>query len=331
MEDAAATVELTLGHSPDADDAFMWWPLGTRGLVGGPADAPEMDAAIGTGRYRFRPVAADIQELNERAVSVGDLDITAISMHALARVRDRYALTDCGASFGEGYGPKVLVGGGSDLRDLGDLQRALDGGARVAVPGLETTAALVLRLMLGETAERAVAEGRLVPMRFDRVVPAALAGEAEAALVIHEAQVTYAEQGLRLLVDLGEWWAGDTGGLPLPLGGNAVRRDMDERFGAGTLAEVSSLLRASIDHALAERERSLLYASAFAPEELAAVRGAGDAAGGVHPLLERFVGLYVTDLTVSMGEVGRRAVSELFGRAAAAGLIEGGDDPVVIG
>jgi 1,4-dihydroxy-6-naphthoate synthase len=315
-------IELTLGHSPDADDAFMWWPLGTAGLEGGPRDAPELPPAIDTGRYRFRPVAADIEALNARAVDRGDLDISAMSFAALARVADRYVATACGASFGEGYGPKVVrraggeAGGGSGDGEGGveggveAVRRIVEAGGAIAVPGELTTAYLTLRLMLAPLTPRAVV------MRFDEIVPAVLAGVVDAGLVIHEAQVTYEGEGLELLADLGAWWAQETAsaaepaGLPMPLGANAVRRDLDDRFGAGTAAEVAQLLAQSVRHAMAHRDQGLDYAMRFADP---AAREAGDA-------VDRFVGLYVNELTVEMGERGRRAVSELLSRGAAAGL-----------
>lgn len=304
-----------LGHSPDPDDAFMWWPLGTAGLEGGPAGAPVLEACIGTGRYAFRPIAADIQELNRRAIGVGDLEVSAMSMYAYGLVRDRYVLTDCGASFGDGYGPKVLVGGagGGGVGWLGDV---LAGGGRVAVPGFETSAYLVLRMMLGDVGARAFEEGRFVAMRFDGIVPAVLSGEVEAGLVIHEAQVTYAEEGLGLVVDLGAWWGEETGGLPMPLGANAVLRELDDRHGRGTVEEVALLLRGSVEHALAHRDAGLSYAERFAT--------AGGAGGVGRALVDEFIGLYVNELTRSMGDRGRAGVEALLARAGEMGLMDAG-------
>lgn len=279
-------IELTLAHSPDPDDAFMWWPLGVPALG--------MAPAVDTGEFRFQPVAADIHELNVRAGERGDLDITALSMFALAHVSDRYELTPCGASMGEGYGPKVLT------RDPRSADWLRESAPVIGVPGERTTAFLVLRLMLGGAF-------RFRAMHFREIIPALLRGEIDAGLVIHEAQVTYADSGLHLAADLGAWWKHETG-LPLPLGANAVRRDLDARFGAGTAGEVNRLLRASIEHALAHREEGLDYAMRFA----------GDAP---RPLADRFIALYVNELTRDMGDVGRRAVTQLFERARAAGLL----------
>jgi len=320
---------LTIAHSPDPDDAFMWWPLGTRGLTGGPAHAPELDPAIDTEGFVFTPLAVDIQELNRRAIEIADVDVTAISMHAFGAVRDRYVLTDCGASFGDGYGPKVLTPPGAPLPHAKAKQpdRAewlagmLRDGATVAIPGFETSAYLVLRSMTGEAGAVAAERDQFRPMRFDRIVPAILSGEADAGLVIHEAQVTYADQGLGLVIDLGQWWHDETAGLggpgesglPLPLGANAVKRDLITRFGPDAHATVSRVLRRSIRHALDHRDGGIDYAAAFAT------------AGGDQPvareLVDRFVGLYVNDLTLSMGERGRRAVEELLRRGEAMRLI----------
>lgn len=305
-------IELTLGHSPDPDDAFMWWPIA-------PLPGSGLTPSIDTGGFRFTPLAMDISELNGRAAAQGDLDITAISMFALAQVADRYMLTHCGASMGMGYGPKLLArGAGSarraDLPQTGPLGIGwLRPGMKVAIPGERTTAYLVLRLMLGERSQGI----EFVPMPFDRIIPALLRGDVDAGLVIHEAQVTYQDSGLELIADLGAWWT-DTTRLPLPLGANAVRRDLDERFGKGTLTRLCGVLEASIRHALEHRERGLDYAMRFA----------GDTP---RMLADRFISLYVNDLTLDMGVVGVSAVRELLGRATGAGLGSGGDAVDVVG
>lgn len=324
-------VTLTIGHSPDPDDAFMWWPLGTAGLEGGPPDAAALPPAIDTTPFAYRPIASDIQDLNRRAIERADLDVTAISMHAYGHVRDMYALTDCGASFGDGYGPKVLAPSDAPLPPDGAnpescaswLCERLDAGATLAVPGFETSAYLVLRSMTGRAGARAVSENRIAAMRFDRIIPAVLEGTADLGLVIHEAQVTYAAEGLGLGADLGTWWAHDTGGLPLPLGANAVKLDLEDRFGPGSLRRVTRTLSESIQHALANRAGGLEYARAFAT-----VGGAG----GISPQsIDKFVGLYVNDLTSRMGERGRAAVAELLHRGEAMGLIPANGKPRIIG
>lgn len=288
---------LTLAHSPDADDVVMWWPLGDMDLGRAPA--------IDTGKWLFQPVQIDIQEANERAISRGDLDVTAISAHTYPHVQDRYRITSCGASMGEGYGPK-LVCRNSELAEW----TALVGGGRtgkpdplVAVPGTKTTAFLVLSMMLG-------GRFRPLPMRFDRVAGAVLGGQADAGLLIHEAQLTFEEQGLSKIADLGEWWGRQTG-LPLPLGLNVVKRDLDERFGPGSVERVSRILSASVRHAVANRDASrrfLLEHPDCKPEW-------EDAA-----LLDRYLRMYVSPLSVDMGPTGREALAALFGRGAEAGL-----------
>lgn len=312
MTDAA----LTLAHSPDADDAFMWWPL--TGKVN-PRDRDKRGVAepltkpiIDTGRFRFLAVPADIEALNRRAVDAGDLDITALSMHAYPHVKDRYILTACGSSMGDGYGPK-LVCRRATLADLGAdgvLDRLRHAGLTLAIPGRRTTAFLTLSLMLGalpSSPGSVPPAPRIVEMPFDRVIPSITEGEADAGLVIHDAQLTFEGAGLVQVADLGAWWRADTGGLPLPLGANAVRRDLDDRFGAGTLKEVASLLEQSVRVSLERREESLEYVAAFAP--------------GTSPeQVDRYINMYVTALTMHAGERGLSAIRQLLERGARAGL-----------
>ncbi len=279
---------LTIGHSPDPDDAFMWWPLGDveTGM------APAVDIAP----FQFRAVPEDIEKLNTRAVETGDLDITAISIHTYPHVKDRYALTSCGASMGDGYGPKLVVPEDSAIISLDDLR---DADAVIAIPGLRTSAYLALRLVL--EADPAV---RAIP--FDRIIDAVVQHEVAAGVVIHEGQLTYADAGLRLIADLGEAWGKKTG-LPLPLGGNAVRRDIESRFGAGSLQRLAAILSASLEHALDQREQGLDYALGFA-------RGLPQATA------DQFIAMYVNDLTRDAGPRGARAINEFLSRGAAAGL-----------
>ena len=292
-------IELTLGHSPDPDDAFMWWPI--TGKID-PADPERViePPVLDCGRFSFRAVPADIAELNTRAVETGDLDITAVSMHAWAHVADRYVLTRCGASMGDGYGPKVVVPEGSEITDVSSLrERVAAGSCRVLVPGATTSAFLALRSLIG-------AGFAYEAMRFDAIPAALLAGQGDVGIIIHDAQLTFDREGLALVVDLGQWWTRQTG-LPLALGANAVRRDLDERFGAGTIQEVSRLLGASIAHAMVHRDEGVAYAMGFA---------VGEDAG----LVERFIGLYVNALTVDAGETGRLAVERLLEDGASNGL-----------
>ena len=245
-------MRIRFGYSADADDAFMAWAL--------PDD--------------WEQVVSDIQTLNEWAVE-GRLELTAISGHAFARVRDRYDLLPCGASMGRGYGPVVVA---REELSRGRLQRS-----EIVVPGELTTAFLVLREYLGGDFAH-----RVVP--FDLILDEVASGRAEAGLVIHEGQLTYPSFGLALCVDLGAWWTAETE-LPLPLGLVVARRDVDASFASATL-------RSAIEAALANREEALAFAARHAR--------------GIDPeLLDRFVGMYVNDLSVDMGEEGRRAVEEL--------------------
>lgn len=284
-------IELTIGHSPDADDAFMWWPLGgyERAGFGSPA--------IDTEGFRFRPVPLDIEELNQRAMSRGDLEITALSMHCLAHVTDRYAMTSCGWSMGDGYGPKVVA------REPRDVAWLAEPGRVIAVPGLRTSAYLATRLMLGVPFEARV-------MRFDRIMEAVTEGPAQggadAGVIIHDGQISYREAGLELIEDLGAWWKRERG-LPLPLGANALRKDLDDRFGQGTAARATRVLGRSIRYAMDHRERGLDFAMGYAP-------------GADRATVDRFVGMYVNELTLDGGEAGERAVRAFLAAGGEAGL-----------
>ena len=276
---------LRLGHSPDPDDAFMWWPL--LELDGRPA-------AVSSPRFRFEAVPADIEALNRRAAAGGDLlEISAFSCATYARIAARYALTACGSSVGDGYGPKVVA---RAARTADSLR-----GAHVAIPGEGTTAFLVTSLLVGPGSFRATA----VP--FKEIPHRVAAGEFDAGVVIHEGQLTFERDGLVLVEDLGRWWKARTG-LPLPLGANGVLRDLDARHGPGTMAEVAALLERSIRHALDHREESIRYAMGFAD-------------GMTTELADRFVGMYVNHWTLDFGPTGRRAVSAILGAAADAGLL----------
>lgn len=315
---------LTLAHSPDPDDAFMWWPItgkvrsgGVRLAEAGPLPAVEVvePAAIDTGRFRYRALPADIEALNRRAAVTGDVEVTALSFRAYADVRGRYVLTASGSSFGDGYGPRIVCRrepprGRPRLACENCLRPA---NVRIAVPGFRTTAYLMLGLVLGPAAM--ASRERFVEMPFDRVIGAVAAGEVDAGLVIHEGQLLFEQAGLRPVLDVGEWWKERTG-LPLPLGGNAARRDLQERFGPGTLEEIQRTLKRSIEHALSRREESLEYAAGFALAN-------ADAAGSVRPdraRVGRYVEMYVNRWTVDMGVEGREAVRRLLSEGHAAGL-----------
>jgi len=263
---------ITVAHSPDADDAFMFYAL-AQGKIGDPG-------------LEFLHVLEDIQTLNDRARR-GVYEVTAVSFHAYAYLADRYALLPHGASMGDGYGPMIVA-----RRPVRPEEVR---GKRVAVPGVLTTAALALRLW------DASLEHVVIP--FDRIMDAVMAGEVDAGLIIHEGQVTYASVGLHKVVDLGEWWTGETG-LPLPLGGNVIRKDL----GPDLLRRISRLLRDSIQYALAHRQEALDYAMQFGRDM-------------DRPLADRFVGMYVNDLTLDYGERGRAAVRRLLALGHERGII----------
>jgi len=265
---------IRVGFSADPDDAFMFW-----GLASGSVDR------LG---HEFEPVTEDIQTLNEWALE-GRLEVTAISLATYPLVQDRYLLLPHGASMGSGYGPVVVA---REPLTLDELRRE-----EVVIPGSLTTAYLVLRMALGEGL-------RVRPLPFDEILDEVASGGAAAGLVIHEGQLTYADEGLRKCLDLGEWWLLETG-LPLPLGVNVIRRDLGDE----AVREVSGVLRASIDASLANRSEALEYALGFG-------RGLDDARG------DRFIDMYVNELTQDYGDEGRQAVHELLSRAEAAGAYE---------
>ena len=269
---ATSNQHITVAHSPDSDDAFMFF-----GLASG---------AVDTGGIVVDQVLADIETLN-RAAFEGKYEVTAVSFHAYAHLVEKYTLLPHGASMGDRYGPIVVA----PQQGVGEVR-----GHRIAIPGTLTTAYLALRLYEPSF--------DYVVVPFDRIQEAVLRGEADAGLLIHEGQLTYGDEGLRKVVDLGEWWAERTGGLPLPLGGNIIRRDL----GPQMIARVSRLLHDSIAHALSHREEAVRYAIQFG-------RGLD---------LERtdkFVGMYVNELTLQYGERGRRGLERLMADAFESGLI----------
>lgn len=281
---------ITIGHSPDPDDAFMWWALGHAGQRAGTPD--ERKPEIDTGRFLFRVVLSDIESLNRRAEEAADLDVTAISAHAYPRVRSKYAVTSCGSSLGDGYGPKVVAREKHGVEWLGE-------GVEIGVPGERTSAFLALRLLMGRDFRF-----RVVP--FDRIIEEVAEGRADAGLVIHEGQLTFQEKGLSQVVDLGAWWK-QTTGLALPLGLNAVRRDLDSRFGAGSGVEVARILRSSIEYGLRRRPIVLERVMGFA-------RGLTVAQA------DRFVNMYVNPLSRELGARGAEAIREFLRRGHEAGL-----------
>lgn len=268
---------LTLGHSPDPDDAFMFYALARD--------------RIPTHGWRFEHVLQDIQTLNERATR-GELDITAISLHAYAFVSDQYALLPCGASLGDGYGPLLVA-----REHLGreELVRK-----RLAVPGTMTSAFLALQLWL----DRAAPELNYVVVPFDQIFAAVKSGRADVGLIIHEGQLTWQNEGLVLCEDLGAWWSRENNGLPLPLGGNVIHK----RHAPEVRRLVADLLTASIRYGLEHRAEAVAYALQFA-------RDMG------RELADRFVGMYVNHWTLDYGERGRESIRRFLGRAAERGFI----------
>jgi 1,4-dihydroxy-6-naphthoate synthase len=264
---------ITVGHSPDPDDAFMFYALA--------------HDKLNTGNLRFRHELQGIETLNRRALR-GELEVTAVSIHAYALLLDKYALLPSGCSMGDRYGPMVVAREPMAIDRLKVL--------KIAVPGTLTTAFLTLRLLLGDSFAYEV-----VP--FDEIIGAVADGRFDAGLIIHEGQLTYQNQGLHLIVDLGVWWQDKTG-LPLPLGGNVVRRDL----GDATIREISRLLKESIRYSLAHRSEALDYALQYARDM-------------DKSLADRFVGMYVNDWTLDYGPRGREAVRRLLDEAFKAGVI----------
>ncbi len=272
----------TLGHSPDPDDAFMFYAMA--------------EHKIDLRGYRFEHRLEDIQTLNERAQR-GELHISAISIHAYAYVSDRYALLPCGASMGDGYGPMIVASKGADLPALPKdaAVRAWLHSRRVAVPGRMTSAFLALQLYAGEF------DHVIVP--FDQIFDAVRQGRAEAGLIIHEGQLTYERAGFQKVMDLGEWWKRETG-LPLPLGGNVLRKDI----APDVQRDLLQIMRESIDYGLDHRAEAVRHSMPYARDM-------------DEQLASRFIGMYVNDFTRDYGDTGRAAIVKFLGTAQERGLI----------
>lgn len=271
---AVSTREITIAHSPDSDDAFMFYGLATNKV-----QVPGL---------RFTHTLSDIQSLNQKAMQGdGAYDVTAISFHAYPYLQKTYALMTCGGSVGEGYGPMIVAPRAFSESEIKQK--------KIAVPGKLTTAYLALKLFAPEI------ETEVVP--FDQIIPQVLEGKYEAGLIIHEGQLTYDRSGLYRILDLGKWWL-QTTGLPLPLGGNAIRRSL----GSELISSVSSALRDSIQYALDHREQALQYAMQFARD--------------LDPrLADRFVGMYVNERTLDYGPDGREAIRRLLETGYREGII----------
>lgn len=266
-------MEIRIAHSPDSDDAFMFYALAKDKLP--------------TGKYIFSHTLQDIETLNRKALKK-EFEITAVSFHAYAYIADNYILLPSGASMGDKYGPMIVAREPMTPEDLR--------GRKIAVPGTMTTAYLILKLFQPDF------EAVVIP--FDRIMDEVKKGSVDAGLLIHEGQLTYASERLHKILDFGEWWDRLTDGLPLPLGGNVIRRDLGEE----NISEISRLLKESIQYALDHREAALDYAMQFARDLDTATA-------------DRFVGMYVNERTLDYGDDGRRAVQLLFDRAFEAGLI----------
>jgi 1,4-dihydroxy-6-naphthoate synthase len=268
---------LTLGHSPDPDDAFMFYAL-AKGLI--PTDS-----------FRFEHILQDIQTLNERATR-GELDITAVSLHAYAYVSDQYALLPSGASMGDGYGPMLVAGKKFSRTEMARK--------KIAVPGTMTSAFLALQLWLGKSAK----EFDYVVVPFDQIFKAVRSGAADVGLIIHEGQLTYQNEGLTVCEDLGVWWGKENGGLPLPLGGNVIHK----KFSPDARKTISGILTASIQFSLDHRAEAVQHALQYA-------RDMG------RDLADKFVGMYVNHWTLDYGERGRESIRRFLGQAFERGLI----------
>jgi 1,4-dihydroxy-6-naphthoate synthase len=268
---------LTLGHSPDPDDAFMFYAL-----------AKDL---IPTQGFRFEHILQDIQTLNERATR-GELDITAISLHAYAYVSGRYALLPSGASMGDGYGPMLVA--------KQKISRAEIAGKKIAVPGTMTSAFLALQLWLGKSAK----EFNYVVVPFDQIFKAVHSGAADMGLIIHEGQLTYQKEGLVVCEDLGVWWGSENDGLPLPLGGNVIHKKFQPDVRKTIAGILSASIRFSLDHRAEAVQHALQYARDMGRD-----------------LADKFVGMYVNHWTLDYGDRGRESIRRFLGQAFERGLI----------
>jgi 1,4-dihydroxy-6-naphthoate synthase len=279
---ATVTDTFTLGHSPDPDDAFMFYAMAAN--------------KIDLRGYRFKHHLKDIQTLNERAMR-GELHISAVSIHAYAYVSDKYLLLPCGASMGDGYGPLLIEKQpNAQRRTSNEEERERLRNCLIAVPGTMTSAFLALKLYLGKF--------NYVVVPFDQIFEAVRSGHADAGLIIHEGQLTYARSGFAKLIDLGEWWKHRTG-LPLPLGGNVLRRDIPLEI----QSELSAILRQSIEFGLAHRAEAVQHSMPYA-------RDMGS------DLASKFIGMYVNEFTRDYGEVGREAIRRFLREARERGYVD---------
>jgi 1,4-dihydroxy-6-naphthoate synthase len=271
-------MDFLLGHSPDPDDAFMFYAMA--------------EHKIDTRGHRFEHILQDIETLNQRALR-GELHVSAVSIHAYAYLADKYSLLPCGASMGDGYGPMLVTLEEPPL-EMKAIREWLQTKI-IAIPGLKTSAYLALRLFAPEV--------HIVTIPFDEIFDAVKAGKADVGLIIHEGQITYADQGFKLALDLGSWWK-SVSGLPLPLGGNVIRKDIPR----DTQIEVSEILKESIAYGLRHRKAGVEHSMPLA-------RGLDEEGA------DRFIGMYVNDFTIDYGPTGRKAIREFLDRAGRQGLI----------
>ncbi|NPA58828.1 MAG: ABC transporter substrate-binding protein [Aquificae bacterium] len=267
---------IRVAHSPDSDDAFMFYAIN--------------QGKIDTKGYKFVDVLSDIETLNRKALE-GEYEVSAISIHAFPYVADKYALLSSGASMGDNYGPMIVAKEGFDPYQLKNK--------KIAVPGTLTSAFLALKLYL-DTEDF---DYEVIP--FDQIIQAVKDGKVDAGLIIHEGQLTYQDEGLSCVVDLGKWWYEKTGGLPLPLGGNVIRKDLGEE----TMKEISEILRESIKYSLEHRDEAVDYALKYARDMS-------------REKADKFIGMYVNDLTVDYGERGRKAIELFLKEAYEKGFID---------
>ncbi|WP_456400793.1 MqnA/MqnD/SBP family protein [Persephonella sp.] len=265
-----------VAHSPDSDDAFMFYAINEK--------------KIDTKGYEFIDVLSDIETLNKKALE-GVYEVSAISIHAFPYVADKYALLSSGASMGDNYGPMLVS---KEKIDISQLRNK-----KIAVPGTLTSAFLALQLFLDSS------EFNYEVINFDEIIPAVKDGKVDVGLIIHEGQLTYEDEGLQCIVDLGKWWYEKTDGLPLPLGGNVIRKDL----GQDVMEEVSEILRESIKYSLEHRDEAVEFALKYAR-------------GMEREKADRFIGMYVNDLTVDYGERGKKAIELFLGEAYKKGFIK---------
>ncbi|MDF1808607.1 MAG: hypothetical protein P1U42_02835 [Phycisphaerales bacterium] len=301
------TIELNLAHSPDSDDLVMWWPLiGVHNPDGTPIVGPLGQPQVDTGRFQFNLIARDVEELNKIVVGSDDsntrqYDITAISCAAYPAIADRYVMTKSGGSFGENYGPRLVVAQDSPIKSINDLQNSE---YTVAIPGINTSAFMCLRLAVGDI--------HYSELLFSEIPKSVASGKFDAGLLIHEAQLTYSEMGLREIGDMGKWWFSQTA-QPLPLGLNVISRSLDTRYGSGTCEELAAVLNASVRCCVEMGDASRMYLQL----------NKGDRTEWDDPeLVDRYLAMYVSGLTLDMGETGQAAIQAFLGQAAKEGFCD---------